>query len=378
MTKNKKTVSRTRKKATRRGFWRRFFAIRLQHPRQSFRLLPHAHTSYPLLGLLLIVVAIFCVGWTGYVSGDTTDGGEYVVNAVVAAEALQTAATITDPATNTTVDQQLLTVRGTCPANSYVTLVQNGVEVGMGLCQSDQTWSVQISLSLGANILKPQAYNVTNHAGPASSSVTVNYVPSQPPTLPPPAVGSGPVDDTSYQVPNEQAITNSSVPPKPVKQGKPFSISSAFTYDAVLAGAVLTHQITLADGTAPYAVSVDWGDGTSNLSSQTASGNLSLTHIYKKPGGYKHSYVVTVKAVDVTGKLRQLQFSVIVMPVDALGVGGGTSKGAPPVDYHLFWRLALPTFGIVFIALLSFWLGEHRELEILRQRAIAQHRRRLA
>jgi hypothetical protein len=364
-------------KSNRRGTLRRLFAVRLQHHRHSFKLLPHYHTSYPLLGLLVIITAIFCAGWTEYASGfQVTDTDSYVVTAVVQAPPLTVAATITDPNNGDVLNQANITVTGTCPEKSYVTLSQNGSQVGMATCRSDGSWQIATVLVEGPNTLLVQAYNLTNQAGPTTPAITVTYQPAGPPVTP----ISPASPDNPYQVPNNEAITNPAAPTiKPTKTTKPFMLNTDFTYQAVMLGTLFDHQVTIRDGIGPYAVHVDWGDGSNNLSSQSATGELNLAHMYMRAGTGQQPYVITVQATDATGTLRQLQLTVVVMPLDGI-VGGGITPRNDGMwsGYQQFWRFALPTFVVVLIAITSFWLGQHRELEILRERAIRQHRRRPA
>jgi len=64
-------------------------------------------------------------------------------------------------------------------------------------------------------------------------------------------------------------------------------------------GTQLSWPITINGGTSPYALSIDWGDGTpSKLMSVTSAGPLSLTHTYQLSG----TYTVTVQATDKTGQ----------------------------------------------------------------------------
>ncbi len=329
---------------------------RLAHPRHSFRLLERHHTSSSLLVFLCLLTGIFSYGWTTYASGDTSD--DYAVNAVVPAEGLTEPATITAPRDGATWHESAITVRGTCPSNSYVQLFRNQQMLGVALCQADNTWNIAALLTLGANQLQVRVFNLTDAAGPVASPVTVYY-----------SVGTV----TSATNSNSPAVTTST-------EAQPeLALSSDFRYQATIVGQEFFEIVHLSGGVAPYAVSTDWGDGSSDLRSVASIGNLELRHTYHEPGGYQHSYTIMVKATDAKGSQTSLQLVALITPI-----GGGATTPSPsqgsgsPLQqaYGSYWRLAAPTYAVIFVALSSFWLGQHRELEILRQKAMHHHRRR--
>ncbi|HEY4161150.1 MAG TPA: Ig-like domain-containing protein [Candidatus Saccharimonadales bacterium] len=98
------------------------------------------------------------------------------VNAVVPAAPLTAPAVITNPASGAQTSVQSLTVQGTCPDDSYVTLSDNSLLAGVVNCSSG-AFSISLDLSPGSNELQAQDYNITNAAGPVSSPVIVTYTP---------------------------------------------------------------------------------------------------------------------------------------------------------------------------------------------------------
>src|SRR6185312_2969743 len=125
-------------------------------------------------------------------------------------------------------------------------------------------------------------------------------------------------------------------------------------------GTQLTWPVTLNGGVGPYALSVDWGDGTSaDLMSVTTPGNVTLKHVYKAAG----VYTVIVKATDKNGAAAFLQ-----LVGQATGAIQNNKNGTTTIiqTQTSWWQFAV----MIPLLLLSFWLGGqhkvrrlHREFE---------------
>lgn len=82
-------------------------------------------------------------------------------------------AIIDSPSTNTTVQQTPLVITGTCQAALLVRITNNGQLAGSGTCQPDGTFTINIVLAVGTNVLSALNYDNYNQPGPASDPVTV-------------------------------------------------------------------------------------------------------------------------------------------------------------------------------------------------------------
>lgn len=340
------------------------FRPHIVHRRHSFKVLPRHHTSYSLLVFIVLLTAIFSIGWTAFVSGASNDSFDYVVRATVPAGPLTEPATIEAPADGRRFTKQLITAEGACPDDSYVTITRNDVYAGAALCTNNR-WSIELSLVAGVNILQPQAYNRTDTAGPSTVSRTVYYdapVATEDLTVVP-AAGQTPTPSPSRQSP---AVT-------------PLVLSGQFRFLGVLAGNQLNQTFTISGGRAPYAVSIDWGDGTSDVISRPTSGEFTVSHTYAElQDKQQNSYVITLTAGDVAQQKAALQTVVIVSNKATSGnifLGGVTDDGGTPgvSAFSTFWRVAGPIYAVTLVALGSFWLGERHELELLRRTTV--HRR---
>lgn len=147
----------------------------------------HRHIALSPLGVLAMLCAGVLLGtFTIDAAAGTwmTQPGTITVTAEKPAPALTDPAVLETPTDGTQTSTQQVVASGTCPANSYVIVLDNGDNMeGEQLC-TNGTFDVGFDLSTGANLIQAQDYNVTNDAGPTSPGVTVTYTPPPPPTPP--------------------------------------------------------------------------------------------------------------------------------------------------------------------------------------------------
>lgn len=325
-----------------------------------------------MLAMIVLCVGVFLMSWTRFVTADSfvypgPIQNSYTVHASVPGPPPTTPATIDTPTEGTDFTSLPIDVSGSCPQDTYVNLYRNGAFSGVALCQIDGTYSLQTGLFVGANKLEARVYSLTDVAGPLSDPVNVTYTPPKPPAQPespnpttdtgtPSYTGSGQVTGGSSQTLNTTS---------------PLIFKTSYSFTGTYVGEPTTWQLDLEGGEPPYAIGVDWGDGTHSLISRPKMGVFSIDHTYKKAGGYKGSYTVKFTASDANGTQTYLQLITIVNnPPSATGVtkrptSGGFGLTSP--DYlrnmlHYVW----PGYGVVVLMLLSFWLGERREFHYLR------------
>ena len=114
---------------------------------------------------------------------------------------------------------------------------------------------------------------------------------------------------------------------------------------------------------APYAVSIDWGDGTTDLVTRLAPGPFSVKHTYKQVGGYMGSYPLIIRAADAVGHTAFLQLTTIVGR-DTGNQGAAAAAAANTNKLMIIW----PIWIVLLLMILSFWLGEKREKKIMERR----------
>lgn len=303
------------------------------------RLRPHKHTSYAGLVFVLLVVGVLLLGASFSAQAATPavnpQSGSVGLSGTVRGPAPSTAAVILTPHNGAHTASIPVTVSGTCPAGTFVSIEKNNVFAGATTCQDDGTFTLLVDLFDGSNSLVARVADALGQFGPDSAVVTVFYdAPSL--SLPGGSIGRQLFLETSQTV----------VGGNPDQQ--------------------ITRTVTIVGGIGPYAVSWDYGDGDSSLSSQASEGPVGASHAYKRPGTYR----VIVRVTDSIGNGAFLQFVTVVNgPVEAVGANGGKGLGGLPGVLISAW----PLYALIVIMVLFFWLGERREAhkERRRQRLLA-------
>lgn len=306
---------------------------RYSHHRHTGRIVHHRETSYALLTFLTMAVGVLLASFSWSTSaaiGDTSGGGEYAVAAVVPGPRPAKPAIITSPANGQTFSTNPVTVEGTCPAKALVKIFTNKILVGSVICDAGGRFKVPVDLVIGKNDLTALPYNTLDQEGPESPTVTV--------TLNQPPGGLGFSSEMHLQ--------------------------SVNFYRGSMPGQKVTWPIEIVGGQAPYAVSVDWGDGTSEVLTRLAPGPFTVEHTYQKVGGYLGSFPLIIRAADAAGHTGYLQLTTIV---NAAKAGVTTSAAATAVS-TVKWLVIWPLWVVLLLMIIAFWLGERREKKIMEQR----------
>ena len=232
-------------------------------------------------------------------------------------------ATITTPSNGAVITSLPVTVAGLCPTGLLVKIFDNNVFVGSTVC-SGGSYSLQVDLFNGQNQLVARVYDALDQTGPDSNLVTVTF--------------------NSAQF---------------LQFGTQVTLTSIFAERGAAPASELDWPVILSGGTAPYAVSVDWGDGSpTNLMSLPTTGTFTIKHTYKSAGIYK----VIVKATDKNGSEAFLQLVAV-----ATGASQNNNKnngGNSIVEVKVLWWPALAMVPLIFAA---FWIGRRHELYTLRK-----------
>jgi hypothetical protein len=293
----------------------------------------HRHTSYGSLTAVLLLTCLLLAVVSRSVAlaaGDPVTGSN-TVYAVVPGPTPTTPPAITNipPGTVYTTNEPV-TVSGTCPNGTLLKIFKNEVLAGTTLCQNGR-FSIQIDLFLGSNTLIVRAYNNLDNSGPESAPVVVTK------TLP--------------------GINLSEV-------GRQLFVTTEVYFKGVEVGQKLSWPLTIGGGQAPYAVSVAWGDGTTDLISRGTEGTFNIEHIYQEAGdGDKGSYNVTVLVTDAAGNKTFIHL-VSIVGGQKPGVAATIKQG---YDWSATLRIAWQIVAVAILAVFSFWLGERREIRILRK-----------
>lgn len=293
----------------------------------SFKVRPHRHTSYPGLLFLLLVVGVLLLGSSLGARGavQNPQSGSVGLTGTVNGPPPSTAAVIGSPQNGSHTTTVPITVSGTCPTGTFVDIEKNSVFAGAADCAGDGTFSISIDLFVGINHLVARVSDALGQFGPDSAPITVTYDA--------PTVGSG-----------------------AVAVGRQMFLVADETVVAGEPNVELLRTIKIVGGTAPYALSWDWGDNTNALESVTVEGSVSHSHAYARPG----TYHVIVQATDSAGNAAFIQLLTVVNGAVATGTNG-SNKSDLPGSLLTAWPLLAEAIFLV----LMFWLGERRAMHRL-------------
>lgn len=262
--------------------------------------------------------------------------GGYGLEATKTQPAPTRGASITVPGSGASFNSSPIEVRGICPTGLLVQIYNNEVMVGAVMCESG-SFSVQVSLFVGTNDLQVVVYDDLGQAGPASSTVRVNYT------------------NTAFTA-----------------FGQLVTLTSNYGRRAASAGSQLTWPLQLSGGSGPYAFSIDWGDGTdTQLISQSLAGALNITHTYKNAGIYQ----VNVRVTDVNEVSAFLQLIAVSSGEVSLGAleaaqDDGESRASESVI--ILWIPAAVALILLFPA---YWFGRRSQLVSLRNKMLKERDR---
>jgi hypothetical protein len=308
--------------------------FRLSPHHHTGKSLPRHHTSYPSLLFLLLWLGIVLAGFTTVTSAATSDGGFLTVKAKVSSGPPRVAAVITSPANGSQTSLLPITVSGTCERGMLVNVYKNDVLAGAAICSSGGNFSLPIDLFIGNNDLIVKTLNTNNQAGPDSAVVKVSY---DPPALPSALVtGTGTVGSRGSVI-----------------------IKANSLYRGSSIGEETDWELDIQGGVPPYAVSITWGDGLSDLVSRSGPGPFTVKHAFSQQGGgYKGSFAVMIKATDSEGTSGILQLVTIVSPKSGLNP---SSPDGGVKNLLLAW----PLWVLAIMVVVSYWLGERHEKKLL-------------
>jgi hypothetical protein len=313
----------------------------------AVRLTHHRDMSYALLVFVMLGAGTLLASFSWPAHADTpckttsspkalsSQSGcsdAYTVTAVVPGPRPTREAIITSPVNGQSFSANPVNVSGTCPAKALIKVFTNGILVGSVLCIADDTFTVPVDLVIGHNDLTALPYNTTDEVGPTSPTVSV--------TLNEPVGAFGFSSELVLQSENY--------------------------YRGSQPGQEITWPIDIVGGEAPYAVNIDWGDGTSSLITRLAPGPFTLTHTYAEVGtGYLGSFPLIIRATDSVGHTAYLQLTTIVNSAKASTNNASAAQSTSKL--LLIW----PIWIVLLLMIISFWLGERREKRIMERRLAA-------
>ncbi len=245
------------------------------------------------------------------------------LQAVIPADPPSVAPTVTTPQNGQTVTAIPITVSGLCSGDVLVKVFSNGVFVGSAQCLNG-SYSLSVDLFSGENNIVVRIYDALDQQGPDSNTVKVTY------------------NQTGFNA-----------------SGPRVSLTSFFAKRGANPNEELEWPFSISGGTAPFAVSVNWGDGTTDLVSRSAGGLFTVKHTYTSAG----TYTVVVKVTDANGNTAFLQ--VVAVANGAVQNNTADVTKATVRQVVLWWPLAVSAL----MTIVAFWLGRRDQLTTLRRQA---------
>lgn len=279
--------------------------------------------------IALIIVASFALVSTSASaigSQQNPQTGAFGFEGTVPGNPPKQGAIITIPANGQTFTNVPITVAGLCPTGLLIKVFSNNVFIGSTVC-ANGSFNIKVGLFAGRNDLVARDFDALDQEGPDSNVVTVTF--------------------NSAQF---------------ARFGTQITLSSNYARLGANPNATLTWPLILSGGTAPYAISSDWGDGSSSsLKSLSFPGVFNMNHVYHQAG----VYTIIFKATDANGSTAYLQ----VVGVANGKISGGLTQtnGSQTVTSRVTVILWQPMVATIPLLIIAFWLGRRHELYVLRR-----------
>jgi hypothetical protein len=319
--------------------------LKLSHHRHTARHLPHEHTSYRALFIVVSLLACFALGM------QRVHALDYAVHASVAAEMPPTPPVIDNPGNNTVVatNSDQIVVSGNCPIahpDVIVVLKRSDQLVGSGTCNAG-SFSIPVTLVLGVNIFIPTYVTIVGDYGPAGAPINVSY---QPPT------------------PITQGGGSTVSPPTPeVKGADQLTLKIGVPFIAFRANQPVSFSVAVSGGTPPYALVIIWGDGTQDAHAIQSAEQRTINHTYAN--ALQHS--VEIKLVDKAGTIRRYSLA-------AESTSLSLAYSTPQIKNETF--LSQQTiiniwvvYGSTLVLVIMLWFIDHYELKLITKKHRKAH-----
>ena len=283
--------------------------------------------SYVVILLVLLLVLTSGQLPTVTAANPTPQSGSIGLEGTILTAAPSRGATIAVPGNGSVFTTIPITISGLCPSGLLVKIFDNGIFVGSTVC-SNGSYTLQIDLFSGQNVLVARDFDALDQAGPDSTSVIVTF------------------NDAQF-----------------LQYGIHISLSSDYAERGAPPGVQLNWPIQLSGGISPFAINVNWGDGSpQDLFSVGNDGTITLKHTYKVAG----IYTVVVKAVDKNGETAFLQ-----LVGQATGAIQNNSKaGGNNVIIQKSGFILWPILAMIPLIFVAFWIGRKFENQSLRKQYI--------
>lgn len=230
------------------------------------------------------------------------------------------APTISSPRSGQSFTSLPITVTGICSGDVLIKLFKNNVFSGSAECKNNN-FSITTDLFTGINELVVRGYDALDQASPDSNLVSLTYS-----------------DNNAANFAARLALTTN------------------YTRRGANPNELMTWPILISGGVGPYAISVDWGDGTSaDIYSTQVPGEFTVKHTYQQSGVYR----ALVKATDKNGMVAYLQLTAVSNGEIKGSTVAGADSTAKNAKTIVLWQ---PVMIAIPLIITTFWIGKRYEL----------------
>ena len=343
----------------------------------TWRSMHHRHTSHGVLLIALLLTGVLLFSNLGALSAyGLTSSGSRTITVNIAGAPPSIGANITFPTNNTITKSSQIQVVGTCAASTLVATYNNGSFAGSSMCTSGGDYTTTIQLQVGVNILQSQDYDGLNQPGPVTAQVQITReqdpapitttTPAQTPTITttrPPTIATVPADivpDPTPPIvdPAPQPADNpcfESSKKDALALATPTIITNCINR-SISAGEMITLPIRVTGGAAPFALTIDWGDGITESKSVLDTEYHNYDHTYAAAGIIR----VGLKTTDSNGSTAFLQTVVQINGTPVASATGSPSAFATiTANLGSIWTEApVPLYWAAVTLVLGFWFGD--------------------
>lgn len=312
------------------------------HHKHTGKLIHHRHTSYPVLLALMVIV-----GGLIFLTDRVAKADDLIVTATVPAPIPVGTPVFTAPDEGTVTDTDSVNFAGTCPIITpavIIALHDGSTLLGSGLCQNDGTFAVTASLTSGTHTIIATVVTITGDNGESSTPLHITYTP--------PPVPVTPSTPSSPARPHTPANTNTpsdvSIAPLDIISEKPF-IAFKSNLKAEWRG-------RFAGGVPPYVVTINWGDGKSDIYNVSGNDLQVFTHQYRQ----NRLYAFSITVQDNSG--LSLKRNYVAMQSSGAPSGAYTQNNFASFVDSTYIDPYVATIGVylcLLLTMLMMWRYEH-------------------
>jgi hypothetical protein len=350
-------------------------SFKLVEHKHTGKLIHHRHTSHiALVAMLLFVGILLGVSRNSSYAAQQSQTGSVTIGVTVFGPPPTEGATIITPVDGESfVDPTLIDVDGTCEADSYVVISNDGIMAGSTVCTSAGIFALQIQLPEGTHVLTALNYDNVNQPGPVTPAVRVTIVitpaAEEPPVseLPTPAETVDPVvplnptiipgvtPEQAPSAPNAPIVTDPSCKTfaaQPAAASKEPRVAVVCMPRIIKPNTTLTIGVFVWGGTPPYALSME-SDGNSKdaLRSLNSGGYITIDTMFKKAG----SYTLKFNLRDSRQQSAYVEVGLVVEgEVPPSFIGGITND----ILRKSWFETPVPLYIVAVIVVLGFWAGD--------------------